>query len=258
MPAARLRARTTTEIVDAAFTLYRQQPLMYVLAATAGYAPYLLAAMFLQQGDTSARALASGTGIVLLLISTVSYGLMSAVVTQLGSAAYLGEQPDLAQAFRQAMPKSVTLIVAGLIRSVLVAMGAVFLLVPGLYLFARWFAIIPVITIEGRGLGAAFTRSSALSAGRKRHIFNTLGLAWLLFWIVGMGLGIVFILLSFGSPVLATLLTTLVTILLYPVIGLTETVLYYDARIRGEGYDLERMAQALAVPEATPGTPRPA
>ena len=33
-----------------------------------------------------------------------------------------------------------------------------------------------------------------------------------------------------------------------PVIGIMEMVLYYDARIRAEGYDVELMASSLGAP----------
>ena len=59
-----------------------------------------------------------------------------------------------------------------------------------------------------------------------------------------------------GSQVITTLLSTIVTIVIYPVIALTEMVLYYDARIRSEGFDLERMAQELGIGGAPDGSPR--
>ena len=39
-------------------------------------------------------------------------------------------------------------------------------------------------------------------------------------------------------------------IFLYPLIPIVQTLLYYDARIRKEGYDLELMAEGLGGPEA--------
>ena len=251
MSDARLRARSTTEIVDAAFTLYRQQPLLYILAATAGYTPYVVAAMFLQGGSPTVTGLMTGAGLVLMLISVIAYGIMSAVVTHLGSRAYLGETPDLGEALRATIPKTLRLVFAGVLRTIVLVFGMLLLIIPFFYVFARYFAIVPAIVLEDASLVGAFARSSTLSDGRKRHILNTLGLAWLLFWIVSVGLVMVFTIISLGSPVLATLFTTLVTIVLYPVLGLTEMVLYYDTRIRGEGFDLERMAQSMGTGTAS-------
>jgi hypothetical protein len=39
-------------------------------------------------------------------------------------------------------------------------------------------------------------------------------------------------------------------VLVYPVVAIAETVLYYDARIQSEGLDIELMTGAL---EAAPG-----
>ena len=50
------------------------------------------------------------------------------------------------------------------------------------------------------------------------------------------------------------LVTTLATILLYPLIPVTEMLVYYDLRIRVEGYDVEVLAAQLdtAAGTATP------
>jgi hypothetical protein len=45
---------------------------------------------------------------------------------------------------------------------------------------------------------------------------------------------------------------TAVSVVVYPLFGLTETLLYYDARIRKEGFDVEYLAGAdtsAAAPE---------
>lgn len=244
MPAADLRPRSVTELVDAAFTLYRRQPGQYVLAAALAYLPYLVPAVILGGGPASATGVVSA--LLLLPVSVVSNALMSAAVMQLGAGAYLGEATDFATVVRRSLRLAPRVVAAAVFNGVLVSLGLLALLVPAVWVYARNFAVVPAVVLEGRGVADAFARSGVLSAGRKRHVLNTLGLVWLVYWILLLGLGALSVLLTAVSPILTTLASTALTVVAYPVVGLTETVLYYDARIRGEGFDLERLEQALA------------
>ena len=58
----RLRARSVTEIVDAAFQLYRRDALEYVLVTAIAYAPLVLAQLVLMRG-----LLLSGAGSAIAL-----------------------------------------------------------------------------------------------------------------------------------------------------------------------------------------------
>jgi hypothetical protein len=252
MSEVRLRARSTTEIVDVAFTLYRQQPLTYVLAAAVGNVPSLFATLVIQSGNDNANGAATFAGLLLMFFSSILYGIMSAVVIQLGSRAYLGQTSDLGEAIRLTLPRTVTLVLAGIERTLIYGLAFVLAIFPFFYVFARYFAVIPAIALEGTGFQASFKRSGQLSEGRKRHILNTLILVWIIYFVVAIGFGTVAQFLTGGNRVLAVLVETLVTVIIYPVLALTEMVLYYDARIRGEGFDLEQMAEGLGQPDAPP------
>lgn len=252
MSEVRLRARSTTEIVDVAFTLFRQQPLLYILAAAVGNLPSLVASLLMQSGSNDPTGATSLAGVALGLLSLVTYGIMSAVVMQLGSRAYLGQHVDLASAIRETLPRTVSLVIAGIGRAIAYGFALVLLIFPFFYFFARYFAVIPAIALEGAGVRAAFDRSAKLSDGRKRHILNTMLLVWIIFFVVAVGVGTLLNLLAGQSQVLSALVSTLLTIVIYPVLALTEMTLYYDTRIRAEGFDLEQMAASLGAPDAPP------
>jgi len=48
-----------------------------------------------------------------------------------------------------------------------------------------------------------------------------------------------------GSLVVSTVVTVAVSIIGYPLFAITEMLLYYDARVRNEGFDIEMMAEGL-------------
>ena len=89
----------------------------------------------------------------------------------------------------------------------------------------------------------AFGRSAVLSRGRKIQILLTLFMAFLIFFVLYFG---VLILAGVtGSVVITTVLTVAISIIAYPMFAITEMLLYYDARVRNEGYDIEMMAEGL-------------
>jgi hypothetical protein len=79
-----------------------------------------------------------------------------------------------------------------------------------------------------------------LSIGLKNHILGTLGLAYIIFGLLQWGAGL--IVLWTHSVLFAELLDVVIVITLYPLVALCQVVLYYDTRIRREGYDIEMMA----------------
>jgi hypothetical protein len=132
-----------------------------------------------------------------------------------------------------------------LLKYLLMIAGFMFFIVGFFWVLARYFAVTAGIVIEGRGVFASLGRSATLSRGRKLHILGTSLLAFLIFFVVYFAVGIVAAM--FGSAVITTVLTVAASIVAYPMFAITEMLLYYDARIRNEGYDIEMMAEGLSV-----------
>ncbi len=147
------------------------------------------------------------------------------------------------------LPRVPAVLLGGFLKYLLMMVGLLCFLVGILYVFARYFAVATSIVLEGRGAVGALARSSELSRGRKRHILNTLLLVAIMYFFLSLGATAVARLT--GSSVVILVVSTAFTIVAYPVVGLTEMVLYYDARIRAEGFDIEMMARGLE--PAAPG-----
>jgi hypothetical protein len=245
-----LRPRSSTEIVDAAFQLFRRNPTQLILAAALVYVPWLVIRLVFDLGINdpligATKALALFAGLI------VVYAVVGGVTSVMAADIYLGRTPDLSAAFRLTGSRFVTLALAGIIRFVLITVGMVFLVIPGLYALGRFFAMTQTVMLENKGLGGALSRSSTLSVGLKRHIVNTILLIALVTIAISVGFG----LLSqvFQSKVITNVVSTAVSVVLYPLLGLTETLLYYDARIRKEGFDVEYLARgdaSSAAPES--------
>ncbi len=240
MTDVRLRARSVSELVDAAFALYRRDSNQYILVMAVATIPQLVSRLFLRSDGTMGLGLFA---LVTGLISSLTYMIGSAAIMKLGSEVYLGEQADFSHAVGSVIPKVFALLWAGFLKAILYAIGFLVFFVGEFYVAARFFAVAAVIVLEDGGVYEAFSRSSALSNGRKRHILNTLLLVWIIYFLLSMGVSLVANVTR--STVLAIVLTTAFQIVAYPIIGLTDMLLYYDCRIRGEGFDIERMAASM-------------
>lgn len=249
MDELRLRTRTVSELVDAAFALYRRDSGQYMLIMAVATVPQLLASLILRPGpkpDLGAVLL----GLVSLLISAFTYAIGTAALMKFSSAIYLGEPADLRSTVDSVMPKLGTILAAGFLKTILYFIGFMVFFVGEFYVAARFFAVNAAIVLEDADSFGAFARSSELSSGRKRHILNTMLLVWIIYGLLSIGLGLMIGVAK--SPVLTIVMTSAFTIVAYPVVALTNMVLYYDCRIRGEGFDIERMATALGGPGGVP------
>lgn len=247
-----LRPRSVSELVDAAFALYRRHSLQYILVAALANAPLLILQLLLPNADPFSTVWSVVPRLFVAVASLVTFSIMSAVVVRLGSQAYLGEEPDLARTVTDVLPRVPALLVAGLMKGVLQLLGIMFFFVGWLYVIARYFSVSTVIVLERKGPIEALGRSSELSLHRKRHILNTLLLVGLIYFVLSFGVSALAQLVH--SEVIQVVLVTIFTIVAYPVFALTEMMLYYDARIRGEGFDLEHMAAALDSTNASVAT----
>lgn len=283
MTSLELRPRLATEIVDAAFQLYRRHFSELVSLSALAFAPYVVIQLLLTGGDPVEPTTAgAATSAIVLVFGWIIGSIMEAAVVTGVSNSYLHGRPDVPAALRRTFQRllpvllSVTAkwvliglgfmgaITAGAITSAVIAIGAgstgqvgpgiltgilvtgVFLIaIPvGLYFFATYFAVPATVILEGAGVIHGLKRSRDLSRGLKRRILGALGLSMLLFVIFQLILAALFALLP-GPRIIGFLAEQVITIIAYPIIAVIATLLYYDARIRKEGFDIERMAADL-------------
>lgn len=219
--------------------------------------------------------------------------LATAAVVRIGAARYLGGQERPADALRSAGRRFLVLlgsqvlialiviaavavpllllvaaVVAG--QDALLTVGglALLLLIPlAVYLYIAFALAVPVIMLEGTGAVAALRRSSQLVKGRWWPIFGILIVAWVIVGIVGSALG--FIPTAIAGvfedqsvrAVVSAIGASITSLITEPVTALVALLLYFDTRIRKEGFDLElrNRAETPGGPFGQPGViPQPA
>jgi hypothetical protein len=246
-----LRPRSATELVDAAFQIFRRDAVPFMTASAVFYVPYLVVRLMLGADAVVANPAAVQWGPLLIgaFLGLIAYGAAAGATILLAREAYFDRPMNLGGALGGVASRLAPLLIAGILSSILTGIGALFFLIPGIYLLARFSVIQPVVMIEDADVGQAFSRTSTLTQGQKWHVLGTIGLLFVIAMAVSLGIG--FTVGMIHSQVVAFAASTIVAILVYPFGGIILTLLYYDLRIRKEGFDIEYLAGQTA-PSAPP------
>jgi len=118
---------------------------------------------------------------------------------------------------------------AGLLAVLGISAGLFLLVVPGLLLLTRWILIVPAIILEGKGVLAAFGRSSELVKGSSWSVFGVVLLTVVLYvagWIV-----VSLVLLPLPAAPQGFLTSIVGSSVTAPIVAVAWTLTYY--RLRG-------------------------
>jgi hypothetical protein len=248
MPELALRPRSATELVDAAFQVYRRAPLQFMVALAVVYVPSLVIRLAFDVNIDPTNIPPLSTLATIGVIGFLTYAIAGGAISVLARDVYLDQPVSVPEAYRVVASRLVTLVVVSIITVVLMTIGALLLFFPALYVIARFIVVRQAVVLEDVGPGRALSRSSALTDGLKLHALGTLALTFVLVLAVNIGAGL---LINFiPSRVILNVLSTCLSVVVGPIIGITETVLYYDLRIRREGFDLEYLVGQNTVPPA--------
>jgi hypothetical protein len=195
------------------------------------------------------------------LLQLAAVGLATAACFRAIAQAYLGESADWRESLRFATRHIPSLLLLTLLYALGVGLGTVLFIAPGIWLYVAWAFALPVLLVEGLRGRQALRRSFELVQGRWWKTFGTLVVGFILaaiistlmqgIFLIGMVFGedndaVVLVLSAFAGIVGLAVSTPFQAALL--------TVLYFDLRVRKEGFDLELLAQGIgaAAPAVTP------
>ena len=122
----------------------------------------------------------------------------------------------------------VPLILAGLVVGLLVLVGFILLVVPGLFLLTIFAVVAPVIVVERAGVFEALGRSRALVKGNGWNVFGVIIVAFLITFVISAifgGIGA-----AIGGTVVRIIFSIIANTLTAPIAALVGAVLYFTLR----------------------------
>jgi hypothetical protein len=263
----RFEAMTTGILLDRAFHLYANNFALMLGITAAAYVPFYLI-MLVMEASLGGRLQSPGGGLSMLLFQLVSMILWASIAFPIASGAatyavserYLGNDVTIIDALRRGLNHFWTLSLAQIAATIRVLIGFVLLVVPGILWMLSYSLIVPAILIEGQKALPGLRRSRELVKGYRGKVFLVMVVINLLQAVLAGGVGVIFTFLlasdSGSLAVLSSALGNLLSIFLTP-LGINAAILlYYDMRIRKEGFDLEMLSRAVsAKPSASLAVP---
>jgi hypothetical protein len=191
---------------------------------------------------------------VIVLVGIVVSLFATAACMKAVSETYLGGEADFGSSARFALRRMRPLLWLEFVYAILLVLALIALIVPGIYLYVAWSVSTPVLLIEDLRGRKALRRSRELVRGRWWSVFWVQVIATLMVTIaVALTQGVlVAVALSGTNSVLATVVVVTIAggigaIVSQPMRAAITAVLYYDLRVRKEGFDVELLAERLGL-----------
>jgi hypothetical protein len=239
MSLAQHRSRSVAEIVDSTFTFYRANLAALVTLFILVLGP---GAILKSVAPPEWQAALDVVGNLLIPLG------QGAVAAMVAASVELDTRLSLGAALRAVAGRTGSLIGVQITSGLMMIIGLILLVVPGVIALIVTAVGIPVVVIEDLGYSKALERSRALVRGRWKPVLGTLLLSWGIAFLLLMGAAFILGLLNLSERVAGLLIDLLIAAIL-PVPAIAMTLLYYDLRVRTEGADLDAMAAALPAPE---------
>ena len=263
-----LRPLSVGEIIDVALKIWRRhfgtlaRIVLVVVAPIEIVSALVLASVTPESTQRlgSAEAAAAGLGtFVSVVLNLLAFLLSSAAILQAVSVAYLGGQPDWRESLRTVAARLGSLVWLFVLMGAGLTLAFLLFFGPGVWLAVSWSLAYAVLVAEGLAGPAALSRSYHLVKGRWWPTLGALALAFLIQVVVGAVVGIPLGIISFNSEPgsVAALISSVVgntvsSVLTTSLFGAVLVLIYYDLRVRKEGFDLTVMARHIGVADAGP------
>ena len=193
--------------------------------------------------------LAIGIQSILTLLATTLA--IAGTLRAVGNA-YVGRDVDAGDSLRFGLGRIHSIIWISILFGIGVGIGLILLVLPGIWLLIAWSLALPVLIFEGIKGSKALGRSFNLVRKHWWHTFGALLLGYILIIVVQLILPVIVELIA-GSienvylyVALLDIANALTSLFVIPLFASLVTVIYYDLRVRKEGYDVQLLTQELS------------
>jgi Membrane domain of glycerophosphoryl diester phosphodiesterase len=258
-----LRPLSVGEMLDAGFRLFRHRFGTLIACVVVPVVPLTILGTIITAStdpnayDVNATSTETGTALagflIGLFLQSAGAALAVAACFKAISAAYLGERTSFGDSLSYAFRRFVPLMICYVVVVIITIPGWILLIIPGIWLSIKMCMAFPAVIFERAGPFRAIGRSWRLTKDNWWRVFGTLVVVFLIALVVNFALTAVLGIVAAGSDsisevafaLLTTIITLLTYMLTYPLWAAVMTVIYYDLRVRNEGFDLQLLAQGV-------------
>jgi hypothetical protein len=252
----RFEPMTVGMILDTTVRLYLQNMALMIGIIAFSYLPYLiflvLATAVTPAGGQAPELLVIVSFVAAVLWMLIAQPLSVGATTYAMSERYLRHPVTIVEALRAAWKRYTTLLWAQAIVGLVIMVGFLLLIIPGILWALSYALVAPVIMLEPVNARQGRQRSWELVSGERGKVFLVLAVVSILTAVVSGGVEAILPWLvdttSLSGQLTLQVISQLVSYLVLPVPTIATVLLYYDLRIRKEGFDLEMLSRALAQP----------
>ena len=235
MSLANRRPLGVGELLDATFSFYRTHLAAVVTVAMIVIVPPAIAKALVPAEFDRIVELAGN------LLLPMGQG---AIAVMVAAAIERSETLSVGEGFQGIAGQGASLIGAQIMTGLMVIIGLILFIVPGVIALAWTAVAVPVVVIEQLGYSKAIERSRALSRHHRGHVLGVLITSWLIALLIIIGLGIVVGLLGIDERI-TNFIADILFAIVFPLPAIAMTFLYYDLRVRTESADIEAMIAEL-------------
>jgi hypothetical protein len=226
------RPRSTTELIGATFELYQAYPWLFLLLAAVVVIPYELIDLMPELLPTRSARFWIGFPLSIADIALV-LPLVSAFHAIAVDDLRAGRRPGFASVARRGIGTLPVVSAATVMSWLGITVGFVFLIVPGLYLWARWAVVAQVAALEDHSWDGALGRSEFLAGDNYRHILGLLIIVLAITAIPGIVISIIF---GFHLTAASFIIRLPINVLGSSFSALAAALLYFELKSRSRRF----------------------
>ena len=269
-----LRPLSVGEVLDASFKIVRQSFGTLAGCVLVVALPLNIVSTFVTAStqthpfnidSTSDSNVGTGTEFAGLLVnftlSILLTALAAAACYRAVSGVYLGERSTVGASLSFAASRLIPVIALAFLYFLGLIPAFIALIIPGIWLSIAWTVSFPALLSEGIGPVAALGRSFRLVQGRWWPTFGAVLVMNLIVGVISAIITGVITAALVGSSaseataaVLTTVANTLSALVTLPLSAAVLTVIYFDLRVRKEGFDLQLLARGVGEDESAYAT----
>jgi hypothetical protein len=255
-----LRPRTLGEILSGAFEIYKDNAAQLLVVVALVVVPLSLIGAVITEvvasgdertvtvfGETetiSDRTLAAvvAGSIIAALVTIIISAVLQAATMRAAALATIGDPVDVEASYRWGFKRFGSVLLVAVLVGIVVAIGFVLLVIPGIIFLTLLSVSIPALVIENRRGTDAMKRSWELASGNFWHVLGVVVVSWLIAAVVSGIIGAI----GGDNWVVSWIFSAIAQILVAPFSALVSVLLYLDLRARKEALTSDSLRAELA------------